>query len=733
MIEYFNKKVMKITKRLITIATAFIFLPVTAQSVSNPVIEKRADAEIGAKPCRYDANARPSILVTAERLSQVRNEILDKRSARRAVYHEHVKSNADYWLNRQIRITATGGWLHDFFCVDGSMLEVPKNKIFDPDLPSKCPVCGKTYLNEKIVAARRALEHYWYCGAVRDLSLVYAIEGKKEYAQKGIEILMQFADYYPNGTIMRQTLEEAVVLIPLAESYDLLYDVMTERQRSHIRKELLWPAAQALSKSGMGGNWGSWHLSAVGVIGYATRHQRFIDFATEQFKGQIRNQLGDDGLWPESVHTYHFYPLNGFLALAEAAANNGDDLYNWEAKPGKSLQKMFTAPLCYVYPNMQLAAINDGWYSSYLPRDQYMMAYHRYGLPEFVWAAQQVAQGGKSGAFGDFLDPHYRHVLYGEPSPRRIPSPSFSSIDFPVLGIAVLRQGSHLSEDEEMMMTFDYGPFLGHGHPDKMNITLYAKGKLLIPDYGTTGYGSPANHFLTSTPSHNTIVVDGKSQVRTKDRDLVAFVNSASLKLASARTTEVTPGSTWRRTVMMMEEYAVVWDRIEGSEEHQYDWFFHAEGNSLSLPGSIVRDTFSLPEKERFAYPFIMDVKREEQSGNSVKALWDWEDYGVGLWFMHDPEQKIFTSKMPADEGKQVPLLILRKNSQSVDFVALIKPLKGRRDKLMGEEVQFRRETNGDLVLDLKMGKRNELLFMGKTKVSYCRNRETPVIVYLPQ
>ncbi len=723
---------MKKTKLFIVVATILLCLRVSAQSVDNPVMEKREGAEIGAKPCRYDNNKRPSVLVTAERLSLVRNEVLQNGSARGAVYHEYVKSNADYWLNRKIEVTGTGGWLHDFFCDDGSELEIPEDKQFDPKVPSKCPVCGRTYLNEKILAARRAQEHYWYCGAVRDFSLVYAIEGKKEYARKAVEVLMQFVDFYPRVPLMRQTLEEAVLMIPLAESYDLLYDFMTEEQRSLIRDELLWPAAQVLSKSGMGGNWGSWHLSAVGVIGYATRHQRFIDFATAQFKEQIRDQLGDDGLWPESVHTYHFYPLNGFLAFAEAAANNGDDLYNWEAKPGKSLKKMFTAPLRYVYPNMQLAAINDGWYSSYLPQDQYMMAYCRYGLPEFAWAVQQVERAGKSGALGDHLGPGYRHLLYGEPIPKELAQPTFSSVNFPVLGIAVLRHGSHFPEDEEMMMTFDYGPFLGHGHPDKMNITLFAKGKLLIPDYGTTGYGSPLNQFLISTASHNTIVVDGENQPKTKEGDLVAFVHTPSLKLASAGITEVIPGSTWSRTVMMLEGYAVVWDRIEGNEEHQFDWFFHAEGDTLLLSRSSGGHAFSLPEEEEFSYPFLTDVKKNEQSGTSAKVLWNWGDYGVGLWFMHDQGQKIYTSKMPTEGKKEVPLLILRKNEKSADFLALIKPLKGENDKLMKEEVQFRREANGDLVLHLKMGERDEQLLLEETKVSYFKNGEKPVIVYLP-
>jgi hypothetical protein len=183
---------------------------------------------------------------------------------------------------------------------------------------------------------------------------------------------------------------------------------------------------------------------------------------------------------------------------------------------------------------------------------------------------------------------------------------------------------------------------------------------------------------------------------------------------------------------MMLEGYAVVWDRIEGNEEHQFDWFFHAEGDTLLLSRSSGGHAFSLPEEEEFSYPFLTDVKKNEQSGTSAKVLWNWGDYGVGLWFMHDQGQKIYTSKMPTEGKKEVPLLILRKNEKSADFLALIKPLKGEQDKLMKEEVQFRREANGDLVLHLKMGERDEQLLLEETKVSYFKNGEKPVIVYLP-
>jgi len=709
-------------------------LSLTAQTITiNPKLEKRKGSEIGAKPCKYDATLYPSVLVTPERLALIRKEILhDKKGQRALIYNKYIKANADHWLNSSITIPNTGGWIHDFFCTDGTMLEIPRDRVFNTDLPSKCPVCGKTYLNEKILAARRSFEHYWLCGTARDLSLTYSIEGKKEYAQKAIEILTKYTDSYPNGVIMNQSLEEAVNVIPLAEAYDLLYDVMTSEQRSYIKLNLLWPSAQALTKSGVGGNWGSWHLSAVGVIGYATKHQRFIDYATQQFKAQIKDQLGDDGLWPESINTYHFYPLDGFLAFVEAAANNGDDLYNWEARPGKGIKAMFTAPLRYAYPNMRLAAINDGWYDVYLPQEQYTLAYYRYQLPEFAWAIQQIHKGGKSGSPGDFLDQHYRAFLYGKALPTHLTKPVFKSVNFPVLGIAILRQGSDFPADKEMMMTFDYGPLLGHGQPDKMGITLFANGKLWAPDYGTTGYGSALNRFLSSTPAHNTIMVDGKNQPGTKDRNLIAFKDTVTFHLASARTNEIVPGSSWTRTVMLADDYALLWDQIEGAEVHQYDWFFHAEGDSLSLSGTSDDKSSTLPSAEEFSSQFITNVKKRSVSENPAMAQWKSNDGGLGVWLMNNnSKQEIFTSKMPVHQGKFVPLLMLRQKSKQAEFLAVIKPLKGKKGNFMANQVKFDKEPNGELIITVWVGKRKDQIRLGKTEVVYVKGGKKPISVNL--
>ena len=83
-----------------------------------------------------------------------------------------------------------------------------------------------------------------------------------------------------------------------------------------------------------------------------------------------------------------------FIDFAEAARHAGVDLYGWAAKLGKSLMAMFSAPLDYAYPDLRLPAINDGWFSSFLPADCYELAYYRTKYPRYGWV---IANGYRPG------------------------------------------------------------------------------------------------------------------------------------------------------------------------------------------------------------------------------------------------------------------------------------------------------------------------------------------------
>ncbi len=108
----------------------------------------------------------------------------------------------------------------------------------------------------------------------------------------------------------------------------------------------------------------------------------------------------------------------------------------------------------------------------------------------------------------------------GRRASRHIPTPkrkASSYVDFPV-------GGYHVTSDSYFRMIFDSGPLgiypgFGHGHADALSILLNVRNKPLIIDSGTMHYNAEADvrDYFRKTQSHNTLVVNGKSQAETLD------------------------------------------------------------------------------------------------------------------------------------------------------------------------------------------------------------------------
>ena len=611
-----------------------------------------------------------------------------------------VRANADLWLNRPIEIPARGGHFHLFFCVDGDRLKVPAGQRFVPG-PYRCPKCGKLYSGAQYEGALRRLVHGWLSQAARDLALAATIEHKPEYAMKAGEILSAYAAAYPGphtdhvtGGMIYQSLDEAMWVIPLAQAYDLIYQDLSPEQRARI-EAFLRTVAQGLQHCGTGGNWGSWHLSAVGVIGYAIEDEALINWATDKFKQQIRDQLGDDGLWPESVHTYHYFPLLAFMDFAEAAWHAGTDLYRWEGKPGKSLLLMFSAPLRYAYPDLRLAAINDGWFQSFVPADCYELAYHRTQDPRFGWV---LANGYKPGALPggmvstdsrDSLRQGLYAFLFGGDIPTNVTPPLATSINFPVLGICMLRSTNGA------MMSFDYGPFLGHGQCDKMGITLFANRKLWLADYGTPGYGASILPWYQSTFAHNTVVVDGKSQQRTSENKVTLWLGGADLEAANSETTEAYPGVAHTRTVIRIGDYFVIADRLKSQAEHTFDLYLHSEGELSLQEAKTGARPMAAPDR------WIEDL-RPRAPVAEVSGRWAEGGSGIGFWLGGTSPMTPITGQCPAESGsRRIPLLISRQQGKVAEFVTVLYPYQGQLDLAVehkGNELNIRHGASVDVL-----------------------------------
>lgn len=642
---------------------------------------------------------RPFVLVNSNELAAIRTEI-SQPGWKRDVYlsgnapdfaggGHAIKPNADLWLHRDITIPARGGHYHWFFCTDGTRLIMPTNQLFAAG-PYHCPSCGKTYSGEEYESAVRRLVHGWLSVAARDLALVAAIEQKPEYAAKAGEILLKYAAAYPGphtsnteGGMVYQSLDESMWLIPLAQAFDLIHEQLTPVQQQQI-SDFLKTVASGIQRCGTGGNWGSWHLSAVGVVGYATGDTNLVNWATQAFKSQIQDQLGDDGLWPESIHTYHFFPLQAFQHFAEAAWHAGDNLYHWEAKPGKSLASMYIAPLDYAYPNLQLAAINDGWFQSFLPPDAYELAWHRLHDPRFEWVLTRgykprVQPTGKN-LFSPSVvrrDGLYAFLL-GKEIPATVPAPAVHSVNFPVLGICVLRSTNGA------MMTFDYGPMLGHGQPDKMGITFFADDNLWAADYGTPGYGAEILPWYRSTFAHNTIVVDGRDQNPTKENSADLWLGDSSLEAARSTTTNAYATVTHTRTVVRLGDCFVIRDQLQSRSKHDYDFYLHSEG------GLKLDDLLESGHRRKAPTKWIEDL-RSYSRHSQVTGAWLANSRGLLFAALGGDPLTPMTAKCPAETGvRKVDLLVLRQSSKAAEFITAIYP--------SGNKLTLRRGTQPDEV-----------------------------------
>jgi hypothetical protein len=634
---------------------------------------------------------RPRVLLNQQELVGLRHQLAQpgwKRDAYQTARDVSVtasgggiRPNAELWLRRDIVIPEHGGHFHHFFCVDGDRLEIPKDQRFVPG-PYKCPKCGKAYSGEKYEAALRRLVHGWLAQAALDLALVSNLDQRPECAAKAAEILLKYAAAYPGphtspvkGGMVYQSLDEAMWVIPLAQAYDLVSERLTATERAKI-EAFLRTVARGIQNCGTNGNWGSWHLSAVGVVGYTIGDNELIRWATERFKQQITEQLGDDGLWPESVHTYHYFPLLAFMSFAEAAWHAGVDLYHWEGKPGKSLLAMFSAPLAYAYPDLRLPAINDGWFQAFVPADFYELAYYRTQDPRFAWV---LANGYKPGVVPAGVvpvgarDPRRDGLyafLFGQDIPTQVTPPSAGSINFPVLGICVLRSTNGA------MLTFHYGPFLGHGHHDKMGITLFANQKLWLADYGTPGYGSAITAWYQSTPAHNVVLVDGQNQAGTKENSVKLWLGGSDLEAAQSQTLEAYPGVAYTRTVVRIGDYFVLCDQLQSEHEHSYDFYLHGEGE-LSLDGPHPKAT---PVEPPFRWVTGLSA---QPPVSSVSGHWSDGKGGVAFWVLSsspdEPRLKPMQGKCPAESGsRQIPLLIAGQKGRSAEFVSVLCPYKGK-------------------------------------------------------
>ncbi len=182
-------------------------------------------------------------------------------------------------------------------------------------------------------------------------------------------------------------------------------------------------------------------------------------------------------------------------------------------------------------------------------------------------------------------------------SGERGKAPAHISFWYSWAGVGIMR--SSWAADTNYLF-FDVGPFgVVHGHEGKLAVEVVAYGRSLVEDLGVHSYSKDPRdvawtEFFNGSSAHNTVIVDGKSQVRslagpkTTDEPLTNPWHSSTTCDYLAGEYEQGYGTpagnsvVHHRSIAFVKarqsggpEYWIITDRFTGSGDHTYEQLFH--------------------------------------------------------------------------------------------------------------------------------------------------------------
>ncbi len=467
--------------------------------------------------------------------------------------------------------------------------------IFDPLRPGEyfCSIDGRRYRGDKYEEGWYGHYHYELASRLRSLGIAYALEPKIEYAALVREMLLDFADRYKSwpfddyeqgqsswsARLMTETLGEAIWLVHALIAYDFTrFDaVYSPADHAHIEQNLIRPIVAIIQGNPEGtSNWQAWHDTAVGFAGYVLNDSELVDWAVngpEGFHFLKENAIRDDGLWLEGSTGYHFFALTPLELLMETMEAHNVPAFD------EKIQLAHQAVLSLLYPDGTFPKLNDSFAQAIERRDYiYEHAHAHYDEPVFSEVLTEI-----------YDDLGYKRntmesLFFGREYERGVLQISPSLND--KMGLSILRSGDRL---QDLAAIMDYGPHgLGHGHFDKLHVSLYGQGFEWLPDLGI-GQANTAEFggWFRQSLGHNTVILGEQNQKIDSEKERPIDLYSSSLDSFQVMKATIgqpvySQGSSVQRTVITVDDdYAVLIDEVS-TDQDSIDFVFHSAGDFFS-------------------------------------------------------------------------------------------------------------------------------------------------------
>ena len=443
------------------------------------------------------------------------------------------------------QLTADGGVCPD----DGSPLE------FDPWRPNshRCPACRREHAGARHDRAWARWQHLWLAERAAELATVGVVADRPDAAEAAAGILAAYASRYteypnrdnvlgPSRLFFSTYLESIWVANYLAAAGMLREAGMLDPSLEEGVSTLADEAANLIGEFDEGlSNRQTWHNAALLAIAVWFEDAELAGRAVEGPTGTIAHLVrgfGIDGMWYEGEN-YHLFALRGQLLAMGWARQAGVDILA-DTRLAARLEGALRAPALTALPDCTFPARKDSRYGVSLAQPMYLE----------LWEIGLARLGDATSDLWDWL----RH-LYASPPPRAERFDSYlhetgaeppggsrsrSALSWWALlemapelgtggggwrpgntllesqGLAILRRGDRYA-------SLECGAFGGgHGHPDRLHLTLHANGRHWLPDPGTGSYVARDLFWYRSTLAHNAPRLDGTSQPP-RNAECVAF------------------------------------------------------------------------------------------------------------------------------------------------------------------------------------------------------------------
>ncbi len=426
----------------------------------------------------------------------------------------------------------------------GSCPEDGSPLLFDPWSPDehRCPRCGRSFSGPRHHAHWARAQHLWLAERAAQLATVAVLTDDAQATARARELLAAYYHRYfelpnrdnvlgPSHLFFSTYLESIWILDYLAAAFLLRSaDLLDEVELQSI-DAIADEAAGLIGEFNEGmSNRQTWHAAALTALGCWFDDEELIRRAIESHTGllgHLTDGFGSDGMWFEGEN-YHLFAMRGLmLGLHWAHAAGAEMLEDDEL--AHHLGSALLAPAASALPDLTFPARQDSRFGMSLAHPAYLECWeagHRWlgdRAPETLvpWLHALYATPAR-------FDGNYDSYLHeaGETPPERrgrsdlswwgLWNMTASLPDAPPWAPAsrlLVDQGLAILRADGTWLALECGPPReGHGHPDRLQLSLFANGVYWLPDPGTGSYVTRDLFWYRSTLAHNAPRIDGTDQ-----------------------------------------------------------------------------------------------------------------------------------------------------------------------------------------------------------------------------